>query len=220
MKNINPIFIFCSLILLLSACDGGVSKYDLGAQVIALQPYENMSTDDISLAKSAIEEFYGYDVVILPPITLPEIARKKNTKKKTTRIYHADKLLTHLSNALPDSATKIIGFLDFNIYTNSPTESDYSILAKSPQPSSVSVISTYLLHNYSKTEGDYKSRFRKVVLHEIGHTIGMPHCTNESAERRCLMTNFGGTSRVIDRANLRFCEECAKKINWEGNFYK
>lgn len=193
------------------SCDGGVSKYHLGAQSIGLQPYENIDLTYLNIAKEAIEDYYGYDVKILEPIKLPEMAKKET---RTQNKYNADKLLLHLKQRLPDDVTKIVGMIDHDIYTRQEGMKNYAIVGKSKRLSEVSIISTYRVKKYANNTNHFKSRLKKIVLKEIGHTIGLSSCKNKEEAENCLMTNSGGSGKILDKIDYHFCDECAKKLNW------
>jgi archaemetzincin len=52
-------------------------------------------------------------------------------------------------------------------------------------------------------------RLKKVALHEIGHNLGLAHCTNND---RCLMTAAKGSVEQVDLMKVWLCEKCKQKI--------
>lgn len=77
-----------------------------------------------------------------------------------------------------------------------------------------SVISTYRLHTSSdggfsnRSASDiFANRIRKEVIHEVGHTLGLEHCSDE----RCVM-NFSPTVREVDKKEERLCGSCSRDI--------
>ncbi|MBW1872140.1 MAG: matrixin family metalloprotease, partial [Deltaproteobacteria bacterium] len=50
-------------------------------------------------------------------------------------------------------------------------------------------------------------RFAKVAVHEIGHTLGLPHCPT----RGCLMEDAKGRASTCDR-EYDFCDNCRKAL--------
>jgi archaemetzincin len=60
----------------------------------------------------------------------------------------------------------------------------------------------------SRLEGKMLSeRLVKEVLHELGHLLGLGHCSNP----RCVM-NFSVDLRGVDSKEARFCEACEAKL--------
>jgi archaemetzincin len=52
-----------------------------------------------------------------------------------------------------------------------------------------------------------RERLLKEALHEIGHTFGLPHCS----DMRCVMS-FSNSLSDADRKSRRFCPSCQKKL--------
>ncbi len=51
-------------------------------------------------------------------------------------------------------------------------------------------------------------RFKKVVLHEFGHNLGLPHCL----DNHCMMTSASEKISTIDNEKMALCAACKKKI--------
>ena len=48
-------------------------------------------------------------------------------------------------------------------------------------------------------------RLKKVALHEIGHNLGLEHCSNN---KECMMNDADGTIKQVDREKIWFCKKC------------
>ncbi|RJT03421.1 MULTISPECIES: archaemetzincin family Zn-dependent metalloprotease [Halococcus] len=77
-----------------------------------------------------------------------------------------------------------------------------------------SVVSTYRLQtaadggSLDRSERDvFTDRVRKEVVHEIGHTLGLEHCSDE----RCVM-NFSPTVREVDVKRQHLCRDCKRLV--------
>ena len=54
-------------------------------------------------------------------------------------------------------------------------------------------------------------RLAKECMHEIGHTLGMKHCSRTVGGKQCAMT-FSANIHELDAASDRFCAEHAKML--------
>lgn len=50
-----------------------------------------------------------------------------------------------------------------------------------------------------------EERLTKVVLHELGHNLGLDHCNKPN----CSMEDAGGTIKTVDRENKEVCPKCS-----------
>jgi archaemetzincin len=51
----------------------------------------------------------------------------------------------------------------------------------------------------------------KIVIHEIGHTLGIPHCRTNI---KCLMNDAKGKGSQVKNELLWICNDCRKKIKY------
>ncbi|MET1127734.1 MAG: archaemetzincin family Zn-dependent metalloprotease [Thermoproteota archaeon] len=57
----------------------------------------------------------------------------------------------------------------------------------------------------------YLERLEKEVIHELGHLLGLGHCTNP----RCVM-RFSNTIFEVDSKTAMFCRSCAHELEKRG----
>ncbi len=57
----------------------------------------------------------------------------------------------------------------------------------------------------------YRERLLKEVLHELGHALGLQHCTTSG----CVM-NFSNSIADVDAKQYRFCRRCAATLASRG----
>ena len=58
-----------------------------------------------------------------------------------------------------------------------------------------------------KARALFKERVIKEVLHELGHTLGLPHCD----DKKCVMV-FSNSIADVDFKEKKFCKNCAKAL--------
>ncbi|MCD6084585.1 MAG: archaemetzincin family Zn-dependent metalloprotease [Desulfurococcales archaeon] len=79
----------------------------------------------------------------------------------------------------------------------------------------VALVFTYRLKLWIRSEDISRhvfiERLRKEVMHEIGHVLGLRHCSNPS----CVMF-FSNTIFDTDRKTWKYCSNCAKKLRSLG----
>jgi predicted Zn-dependent protease len=98
---------------------------------------------------------------------------------------------------------KIIGITSRDISTTSKDVYDWGIMGLAYRPGKACVISTFRIKTNNKIL--FNDRFIKVALHELGHTMGLPHCT---FSRTCFMEAAEGTIKSVDRETRFLCNNC------------
>lgn len=120
--------------------------------------------------------------------------------------YRADSLIRHLRDHY--QSDKIIGLTQADISTTIRNHEDFGIMGLAFLKGKSCVVSTFRTYRNATSETHKKERLKKVVFHEFGHTLGLPHCENSST---CIMRDAGGKVSTIDE-EIDFCEQCAAKI--------
>ena len=86
---------------------------------------------------------------------------------------------------------------------------DYGIFGLGLRPVKTCVISIFRLKRWVSKQKTLE-RLEKVALHEIGHNLGLKHCTYNKA---CMMNDANGTIKQVDKERVWFCEKCRKQLN-------
>ena len=147
----------------------------------------------------ALEEKFRARVRVEPPVDLPEEALNKLRNQ-----YLAVKLIEYLANSYEG---RVLGITDKDLYA----EGLNFVFGQAQLNGRAAVLSLCRLNPefYGEKE-DYTlliKRARKEAIHEIGHTLGLTHCTNPS----CVMC-FSNTVLDVDKKSEDFCKLCKLRL--------
>ena len=173
---------------------------------ILVQPLDFEDVKLLTFVKNGIEKYYHFNVLLLKSKPIYNDAYYKPRNR-----YRADKLIKILKAAKTNEANFIIGITQKDISTTKGKIPDFGIMGLGYCPGISCVVSTFRIH----TE-DYKllqNRLLKITLHEIGHNLGLPHCTNSDV---CFMQDANASIQQIDKAQLDLCTQCKKKIGFNS----
>jgi archaemetzincin len=172
-------------------------------RTIALLPYNGFNTALFRDIKNEIAGFYHCSIKILPAQPLPASAWYAPRSR-----YKADSLLV-FQQAFASNVDAVAGFTAKDISTSNGSIPDWGVFGLGYCPGKACVISVYRLQKASNTTGQLKERLIKVVLHELGHNFGLPHCSQSAT---CLMADAGGTLAQVNREQKALCDACRKKL--------
>ncbi len=119
--------------------------------------------------------------------------------------YRAPVVLTYLNRY--SGYDKIIGISTKDISTTKNEIYDWGVMGLGSCPGKSCVISTFRLKTPNKAL--FNERFLKVALHELGHTIGLPHCTYSNT---CFKESAEGSIKSVDREIKSLCTHCKKLL--------
>ena len=171
---------------------------------IAIQPFKGVSNKYIKETESVVQEFYQLETTVLPTIDLP-----KNAYYAPRNRYRADTLIRFLRHEKPIKYDHILGLTHRDISTTKGKHKDWGIMGLGFRPGASCVISTFRIRKATRNEQHFVERFRKVILHEIGHNLGLKHCTYHE---KCLMKDALGKVTTVDTADEWLCDNCRRKI--------
>lgn len=171
---------------------------------IAIMPYQGFDTSWIMPLRQSIQAFYRLPVEVLPMQAIPVAAWYAPRQR-----YKADSLLV-FQHGMATSGGTIVGLLHHDISTRNNDNPDWGVFGLGYCPGSACVISTWRLKRASSSKQQSQERLTKVVLHELGHNLGIPHCTSD--QPTCLMNDAKGTMAQVDNEQLRLCGQCKQRI--------
>ena len=178
-------------------------SHDLPARIGLLRLGE-FDDQYFAQAKKEIELFYNAEVVDLGEKALPELAYYAPRNR-----YRADKLIDWLRETRPGSVDFIMGLTASDISHTKGDIKDYGIMGLAYRPGRSGVVSTFRVGKGAKAKAQVADRYSKLVLHELGHNFGLPHCPNA---KHCLMRDACGTVKTLDSETKNVCENCKRRL--------
>lgn len=181
---------YCFLILFFSLLSCTNVKKENQSKVIVLQPFGDFKTDQ---AKNVLVQVKAINpnIVLRKNISFPE-----NSYDKPRNRYRADSIIVFLRNTIGKDSI-IVGLSNFDISTTKNGIKDWGIMGLGYRPGKSCVVSDFRIARKNSSQ-----QFYKVVLHELGHTEGLPHC----AVKTCLMKDAEGANHLDEEKD--FCKNC------------
>lgn len=173
------------------------------SKIIVLQPLGNFKTEQAKNVYHKIQTI-NPNVVLRANIPFP-----KNAFYPARNRYRADTIIkTIKDNVGKDSV--IVGLSNSDISVTKGKNKDWGVMGLGYHPGKSCVVSNFRLSKRNK-----EVQFYKVVLHELGHTEGLPHCPVKT----CLMRDAEGKNHLDEETN--FCLKCKNYLigkGWKLNY--
>jgi len=131
-----------------------------------------------------------------------DLAQAYNPERKQ---YHSSKLLASLGKA--EREEKVVGVADVDLYVPRLN----FVFGEADVLSGTAIVSLCRLrqdyYGLAPDEALFLERATKEIVHEVGHTFGLEHCSNN----RCVM-HFSNSLADTDLKEAHFCRMCRPKI--------
>ena len=198
-------------ILILGSSCSKMFKY----KIVALQPFENLSAEEIQTVRDSIQYTFDCKIIILP---IKKVPNQYITRIKSFR-YRADSILNFLDKIKPDSVDIMLGLTETDISitkkdkitgkTKLPISkyTDWAIFGLGRVNGHSCVVSKKRLHS-NVSNHTYLKRLTRICNHEVGHVFGLRHCPT----KKCLMNDANETIKTIDKSSGKLCKSCQNKI--------
>lgn len=173
---------------------------------VCIVKFGNFPESELAFVKRQIVGFYGFSIDSIIVADLPDSAFYTPRKR-----YKARKLLNFLNDIKPSNCDKIIGLTTQDISTPKGRIDDSGIMGLAYLGGESCVVSTFRISRGKPSKAKIRERLAKVSLHEIGHTLGIPHCNNSPI---CMLNDAKGTIKTIDREEIFLCPSCREKISY------
>lgn len=192
---LRRLFLFLVTTVLLASCSPSLPPAN---RVFVIQPFTDMPASQVSLIYKKLKEI-NPNATLRSPIPLPQSAYYLPRNR-----YRADSIINYLDR-FGNADTVVIGLTGVDISTTKGTIKDWGIMGLGFQPGNACVVSTYRLSKSNLSE-----QLFKIVLHELGHTQGLPHCRNKT----CYMRNAEGGNHLDEETG--FCASCRSFLQKKG----
>ncbi|MTH18059.1 Zn-dependent protease [Flavobacterium sp. LC2016-01] len=179
--------------------NGSVDNSQKAVQkVIVIQPLGSFKKEQAQRVFTEIKTI-NPKVVLRSNISFPE-----NSYYKPRNRYRADSIIKSLKNNIGADSI-IVGLSNSDISTTKNEIKDWGVMGLGYKPGKACVVSDFRLSVKSKNQ-----QFYKLVLHELGHTAGLPHCKIKS----CLMRDAEGGNPLDQEKS--FCKDCKSFLKSKG----
>lgn len=170
-------------------------------RIVRLVPLGAVEPELLTAVSQAITSRVDARVEIAKREDLPAEAFYKPRKR-----WRAEKLLDFLDTKAP-GAWRVIGVTNAEISTTKGDIFDWGIAGLGSLDGPSCVVSAQLYKKHSKTKAVMLHRFSDVAVHELGHTLGMPHCESKG----CVMADAKGNAiKSADHSSGQYCGPCRK----------
>jgi archaemetzincin len=198
--KILPIFLL-SLLPIFANLSGYKSPQPL--QKVYIQHLGKVNPQTTTLVVDVITNFYGFDVIVDGNLKYQDSFKVKGMNR-----LQANRVLTTSNIVNKPLNGKVLILTEHDICTdrtlNGKVYKNWGIFGLAGLGKKSTIVSTY------RMKSNYKNRLSKVIIHELGHTLGLPHC---NADKNCLMNDVKGVGNNLDKTKLILCDKCKKIIS-------
>lgn len=178
-----------------------LSSSDVSKPIILLQPLQFTDNATLQLLKDSVAHFYSVTVIIAPDKPFPA-----HTYYKPRNRYRADSTIKWLKQLKPDSVRTMVGITNEDISVSKAEHKDYGVMGLGYSPGHACIVSTFRPSKTATSKTHLQQRILKLVLHEMGHNFGLPHCSNQE----CFMVDAEGQMKLDREKEL--CTSCRRKL--------
>lgn len=158
-----------------------------------IEVYQQNTLDYFDLTAGALDQSFAQTSKMVSVFSIPE--KSFNPLRQQ---YDAMTIINYISSLDQASRNIKLGIVDKDIYTHGMN----FIFGLADPLSNTALVSTFRLAGEKKQD-----RIHKEIVHEIGHMLGLKHCSDTT----CVMY-FSNTIEDTDRKMNKLCNECRSKI--------
>lgn len=162
---------------------------------VVVVPFRGVEEHALAHLREDLANSLGVQAQLLPPIGVAHAAYSPARGQ-----YRAQELLREVKRRTGGCA---LGVTDADLY-----EDDLNfVFGLAESPGRAAIISTARLR-LGADESRFRERVFKEAVHELGHTFGLPHCS----DRQCVM-HFSNSLADTDHKGSRFCPRCRTRLS-------
>lgn len=173
-------------------------KAPVDGEVIYIQPFNDIPEGKVAYILLHISKLYPH-IKVNNPVAIPEYAWYAPRAR-----YKADSIIKWLAKRAGDTSV-IIGLTSKDVSTSKGNIPDWGVMGLGYEPGRACVASSFRLSKNNTNEELYK-----VCVHELGHNMGLSHCSN----KQCYMRDAEGQNTTSEETC--FCAHCAKILRAKG----
>lgn len=181
----------------------GCSTNPRQAPSVAILPLGAVPADELEAVRQNIERIHHVRSTVLPPKSLPASAFVISRDR-----YDASALLTFLNDQCPPNFARVLGVTERDIGVDRGNERASGIMGLAELNEKAGIVSTHRLSFGNAGLSLRTERLSRVAAHELGHTLGLPHCETP----RCLMNDAHGAVATIDASTGELCWHCRRTL--------
>ena len=132
-------------------------------------------------------------------------------------MYSAGSIINFLYRLANDTIIEVVGLTHKNIYITDDVKKEQikddvpgayfkTVFGLGDVSGNFCVISDYLIHSIEPARTN--KRLMTVVIHEIGHNLGLQHCPDD----KCIMSEQNGKILKLDNSGNDYCNKCKSKL--------
>jgi archaemetzincin len=154
----------------------------------------------------ALRDELQVEVKRIDEVPLPQSAWYAPRKR-----YRAEALLSFLDGVAANepAGTRVLGMTDVDISTTKGRVYDWGVFGLGEIGRRNCVISIFRLRRGAKGPEHLAFRVSSTAVHEVGHTLGLPHCPTA----RCVMQDAEGSIRNTDAGTGKLCASCRATVD-------
>jgi archaemetzincin len=169
---------------------------------VCLLPIGQYDAERIAVIERGIHYLYGFETKLLDKIAMPKVAwYSARLRWRADRILNWMDTNSALWQGENKNCTYMMAITAEDISTTQPNYADWGILGLGKLDGRVAVSSSFRLHSKIIKPNIVNRRYVKIVNHEIGHMLGIPHVVDTN----CLMQAVEGDIKRVDQEHGLLC---------------